>query len=150
MNKNKDKEGKHKIIVGIPVVLEKANVVFNMDHLAFAGDVPVGINYMLLLTNQFREMNTKGHIIGVFHSDAAHITLSDEAYNAYRKVVTGNPYKVLLAELLKQGVQIEECLVSMKNHAWGNEDLLPGVKVNAGAVGRLIQLIQEGYVQIQP
>jgi intracellular sulfur oxidation DsrE/DsrF family protein len=56
----------------------------------------------------------------------------------------------LTAELLKQGVQIEECVVSMKNHAWDNEDLLPGVKVNAGAVGRLIQLIQEGYVQIQP
>jgi intracellular sulfur oxidation DsrE/DsrF family protein len=73
-----------------------------------------------------------------------------EAYNADRKVVTGNPNKGLLAELLKQGVQIEECVVSMKNHAWGNEDLLPGVKVNAGAVGRLIQLIQEGYVQIQP
>jgi hypothetical protein len=76
MNKNKDKKGEHKIIVGIPVVLEKANVVFNMDHLAFAGDEPVGINYMLLLTNRFRELNTKEHIIGVFHSDAAHITWS--------------------------------------------------------------------------
>lgn len=150
MNKNKDKKGEHKIVVEIPVVLEKANVVFNMDHLAFAGDVPVGINYMRLLANRFREMNTKGQIVGVFHGDAAYMTLNDEAYNAYRKVITGNPYKGLLAELLKQGVQIEECIVSMKNHAWGNEDLLPGVKVNAGAVGRLIQLIQEGYVQIQP
>jgi intracellular sulfur oxidation DsrE/DsrF family protein len=132
------------------VVLEKANVVFNMDHLAFAGDVPVGMSYMLLLTNRFREMNTKGQIIGVFHGDAAYMTLNDEAYNVYRKVITGNPYKGLLAELLKQGVQIEECIVSMKNHAWGPEDLLPGVKINAGAVGRLIQLTQEGFVQIQP
>lgn len=41
MNKNKDQEGEHKIVVEVPVVLEKANVVFNMDHLAFAGDVPV-------------------------------------------------------------------------------------------------------------
>jgi intracellular sulfur oxidation DsrE/DsrF family protein len=132
------------------VVLEKANVVFNMDHLAFAGDVPVGMSYMLLLTNRFREMNTKGQIIGVFHGDAAYMTLNDEAYNVYRKVITGNPYKGLLAELLKQGVQIEECIVSMKNHAWGPEDLLPGVKINAGALGRLIQLTQEGFVQIQP
>ena len=150
MNRNKDQEGEHKIEVEIPVVLEKANVVFNMDHLAFAGDVPVGINYMHLLANRFREMNTKGQIIGVFHGDAAYMTLNDEAYNGYRKAITGNPYKGLLAELLKQGVQIEECVVSMKNHAWRTEDLLPGVKVNAGAVGRLIQLTQEGYVQIQP
>jgi intracellular sulfur oxidation DsrE/DsrF family protein len=147
---NKDKKGEQHIVVEIPVVLEKANVVFNMDHLAFAGDVPVGMSYMLLLTNRFREMNTKGQIVGVFHGDAAYMTLNDEAYNVYRKVITGNPYKGLLAELLKQGVQIEECVVSMNNHAWGTEGLLPGVKVNAGAVGRLIQLTQEGFVQIQP
>jgi intracellular sulfur oxidation DsrE/DsrF family protein len=146
----KDKKDEHKIVVEIPVVLEKANVVFNMDHLAFAGDLPVGINYMHLLVNRFKEMKTKGQIIGVFHGDAAYMTLNDEAYNAYRKVFTGNPYKGLLAELIKQGVQIEECAVSMKNHTWDNEDLLRGVKVNSGAVGRLIQLIQEGYVQIQP
>ena len=147
---NKHKKGEHNIVIEIPVVLEKANVVFNMDHLAFAGDVPVGISYMHLLTNRFREMNTKRQIVGVFHGDAAYMTLNDEAYNAYRKVITGNPYKGLLAELLKQGVQIEECVVSMKNHAWGTEDLLSGVKVNAGAVARLIQLTQDGFVQLQP
>lgn len=37
--------------------------------------------------------------------------------------------------MLKQGVQVEECAVSMKAHHWVNEDLLPGVKVNAGTVG---------------
>lgn len=146
----KDKKGEHKIEVEIPVVLEKANVVFNMDHLAFSGDFPVGINYMHLLVNRFKKMGIKGNIIGILHGDAAYMTLNDNVYNAYRHVSTGNPYKGLIAELLKQGVQIEECAVSMKNHKWGNEDLLPGVKVNTGAVSRLIQLIQEGYVQIQP
>jgi len=76
--------------------------------------------------------------------------LNDKAYNSYRKVSVGNPYKDLIAMLMKQGVQIEECAVAMKAHGWGNEDLLPGVKVNTGAVGRLIQLVQEGYIQIQP
>jgi len=147
---NKDIKEERMIHVDVPVVLEKANVVFNMDHLAFVGNLPVGINYMRLLANRFKEVDTKGQIIGVFHGDAAYMTLNDRAYNAYRKVSTGNPYKGLIAELLKQGVQIEECAVSMKNHKWGNEDLLPGVKVNTGAVSRLIQLIQEGYVQIQP
>ncbi len=138
------------IRVDIPVVLERADVVFNMDHLAFAGDMPVGMNYMRLLSARFREMNTKGKIIAIFHGDAAYMTLTDSAYNAYRKVNTGNPYKVLIAGLLGSGVQIEECVVSMKNHQWGNEDLLPGIKVNSGAVGRLIQLVQKGFVQIEP
>ena len=146
----KDKKGDHKIIVEIPVMLEKADVVFNMDHLVFSGDFPVGINYMHLLANRLKEMGIKGNIIGIFHGDAAYMTLNDNAYKIYRHVSTGNPVKVLIAELMKQGVQIEECSVSMKNHQWGNEDLLPGVKVNNGAVGRLIKLVQEGYIQIQP
>jgi len=142
--------GKHPIRIDIPVVLEKADVVFNMDHLAFAGDMPVGMNYMRLLSARFKETNTKGEIIAIFHGDAAYMTLNDKAYNAYRKVNTGNPYKELIAGLLGSGIQIEECAVSMKNHQWGNEDLLSGIKVNSGAVSRLIQLIQKGFVQIEP
>jgi intracellular sulfur oxidation DsrE/DsrF family protein len=138
------------IQIDIPVKLEKANVVFNMDHLAFDGDMPVGIKYMHLLADRFKEIGLKGRIIGVFHGEAAYMTLNDKAYNLYRKVNTGNPFKGPIQELLKEGVQIEECAVSMKSHNWVNEHLLPGVKVNTGAVGRLIQLGQEGYVQIQP
>lgn len=140
----------HAIQITVPVKLEKANVVFNMDHLAFSGDMPVGIKYMHLLANRFSEQGTRGQIIGVFHGEAAHLTLNDSAYNAYRSVNTGNPHKTLISELLRQGVQVEECAVSMKAHSWGNDDLLPGIKVNTGAVIRLIQLTQEGYVQIQP
>jgi intracellular sulfur oxidation DsrE/DsrF family protein len=136
--------------IDIPVTIEKANVVFNMDHLAFAGDMPVGIKYMGLLVQRLKEMKTKGRIIGIFHGDAAYMTLNDQSYNSFRNVKTGNPYKELIADLINQGVQIEECAVSMKSHNWGNENLLPGVKVNTGAVGRLIQLTQEGYAQIQP
>ena len=138
------------IHIDIPVKVEKANVLFNMDHLAFSGDMPVGIKYMHLLANRYKEQSVKGQIIGVFHGDAAYMTLNDKAYNAYRAVITGNPYKELIAELLRQGVQVEECAVSMKAHNWVNEDLLPGVKVNTGAVMRLIQLTEEGYVQLQP
>lgn len=146
----KDDRPQHAIHIDVPVTLKKARVVFNMDHLAFSGDMPVGMKYMGLLAKRFKELNTDGGIIGVFHGDAAYLTLNDQAYNAYRHATTGNPYKGLLADLLKQGVQIEECAVSMKAHNWGNEDLLPGVKVNTGAVGRIVQLVQEGYVQIQP
>lgn len=138
------------IHVDIPISLKRANVVFNMDHLAFSGDMPVGIHYMHLLAKRYKKDGTKGKIIGVFHGKAAYMTLNDKAYNAYRHINTGNPYKGAIAELLKQGVQVEECAVSMKAHHWTNDDLLPGVKVNAGAVARLIELGQEGYVEIQP
>lgn len=149
-NEGKPAQSEQAIQINVPVKLEKANVVFNLDHLAFSGDMPVGIKYMHLLANRFKDQKTTGQIVGIFHGDAAYMTLNDKAYNAYRAVSTGNPYKELISELLTQGVQVEECAVSMKAHKWTNEDLLPGVKVNTGAVIRLIQLTQEGYVQIQP
>jgi intracellular sulfur oxidation DsrE/DsrF family protein len=138
------------IRIDIPVSLKKTNVVFNMSQVDFSGDVPTGIKYMQLLATRFKEMGTQGRIIGIFHGHVAYLIVNDKAYNAYRLAESGNPYKKLIMTLMEQGIQIEACAVSMRNNAWSNEDLLPGVKVNAGAIGRLIQLVQEGYVQIQP
>lgn len=142
--------GDGQITIDIPVKLKQANVVFNMDHIALAGDMPIGMKYMELLNKKMQMDKTPGKIIGVFHGPAAYMTLTDQAYNANRKVSTGNPYKAIIEKLVASGVQIEECAVSMKGNHWTNKDLLPVVKVNSGAVGRLIQLTQEGYVQIQP
>jgi intracellular sulfur oxidation DsrE/DsrF family protein len=140
----------NKITIDIPVTLKEANVVFNMDHIALAGDFPVGMKYMDLLNKKMKTDKTPGKIIGVFHGPAAYMTLNDQAYNTERKVTTGNPYKGAIEELIASGVEIEECAVSMKGNHWTNSNLLPGVKVNTGAIGRIIQLTQEGYVQIQP
>jgi intracellular sulfur oxidation DsrE/DsrF family protein len=105
---------------------------------------------MQLLAARFKEMGTQGRIIGIFHGHTAYLIVNDKPYNAYRLAETGNPYKKLIMTLMEQGIQIEACAVSMRNNGWSNEDLLPGVKVNAGAIGRLIQLVQGGFVQIQP
>lgn len=142
--------GEGQITIDVPVTLKAANVVFNMDHIALNGDLPIGMKYMELLNKKMKADKASGKIIGIFHGPAAYMTLNDEAYNANRKVTTGNPYKGLVEGLIASGVQIEECAVSMKGNNWTNKDLLPGVKVNTGAIGRLIQLTQEGYVQIQP
>jgi len=136
--------------IDVPVKLERADVVFNMNHLVLRGDMPVGVRYMDQMAKALKEAGTKTQIIGIFYNEAGHLTLNDKAYNAYRGVTTGNPYKGLIADLIKQGIQMEECAETMKSHHWGNDDLLPGVKVNSGAVGRLVQLTQEGFVQIQP
>lgn len=140
----------HALHIDVPVKLEQAKVLFNMDHLAFQGDYPVGMKYMHLLAQRLKETGAKGQIIAVFHGEAAYMTLNDRAYNTHRKVSTGNPFKKLIADLLAEGVQVEECAVSMRGNGWTNDDLLPSVKVNSGAVGRIIQLVQQGYVQIQP
>jgi intracellular sulfur oxidation DsrE/DsrF family protein len=62
----------------------------------------------------------------------------------------GNPYKDQIAALMNDGVQFEECSQTMKANHWRNEDLLPAVKVNTGANFRIVQLVQEGFVQLQP
>jgi len=138
------------IRIDIPVQLEQADIVFNMNHFVMRGDKPVGIMYMDLLAKDFHDKGTKGTIIGVFYGEAAHFTLGDKAYNAARNVGTGNPHKEIIADLIRRGVHIEECAVSMKAHQWVNEDLLPGVMVNSGAIQRLVQLEKQGFVQIQP
>ena len=59
-------------------------------------------------------------------------------------VSTGNPYKDLVACLMKRGAQIELCWAKAAVHNWGNEDLLPEVKVNTNVIARMSQLVQGG------
>ena len=136
--------------IDIPAKLDKeANGVFNIDQLVLYGDMPFALGHLELLVNDYRELNNKGRIIAICHTDAGHVTLDDTAYNGARHVTTGNPYKGLLASLMKKGVQVELCGATAKANNWASEDLLPGVKVNTDAMVRLTQLGLEGYVQIK-
>ena len=76
------------------------------------------------------------------------MTLHDAAYNADRNIATGNPYKNLVADLIKRGVRVELCGATAKAHHWGNADLLPDIKVNTDAMARTTQLVQQGFVKI--
>jgi intracellular sulfur oxidation DsrE/DsrF family protein len=148
----KDKAGvrsDRNLHIDIPAKLDKGNVVFNIDRLALNGDMPIALAHLDLLVNDYSELNTKGRIIAIFHTDAGRVTLDDRAYDAARHVTTGNPYKGLLVGLMNKGVQVELCGATAKAYYWGNEDLLPGVKVNNDAMVRLTQLGLEGYVQIK-
>ena len=138
------------IHIDVPVTIKQAKIVFNMDHTAFNGDMPVGLKHMTLVLKRFHQPGNTLNLVGVFHGDGGYMLLNDKTYDKVRKTSTGNPYKNTVEDLIKQGAQIEECAVTMKANKWGNENLLPGVKVNAGAIGRIVQLVQEGYVMIQP
>jgi len=67
--------------IDIPAKLEKVRVVFNVDHLAEKGDMPIALGHMLLLTNDLRNSSGKGQIIALFHTDAGDVTLNEQAYN---------------------------------------------------------------------
>jgi hypothetical protein len=61
---------------------------------------------------------------------------------------TGNPYKGGTCGLIKRGVKVELCGATAKAHNYGNEDLLPDMKINTDAMSSTIQLVQEGFVKI--
>ena len=145
MNKSTSTKPLH---IDIPVRLTDLRVASSIADLAFEGDLPASIVHLQLITNDISDWKAKAHVIAVFHTNAGHVTLNDEAYNAERMVATGNPYKELVAELMKRGVQVELCGATATAHKWSNDDLLPEIKVNTDAMARMSQLVQEGFVQI--
>ena len=90
--------------IDIPTRLEKANVVIDFGHLVFGGDMPFALGDIHLLASDLRDWNAKGQVVVIFHGDAAYLVLNDESYNTNRRVITGNPYKGQLKELMNLGV----------------------------------------------
>lgn len=134
----------------VPVQLKNSKVVFNMDHLAFNGDQSIGLSYMQLMHKNYEAAGTKLELIAVFHGAIGYLLLDDAAYNKVRKTDRGNPYKAQILSLQNSGIQFEECGQTAKNNGWLNADFIPGIKINSGANLRLVQLQQDGFIQVQP
>ena len=134
--------------IDIPVRLSEVKVAFSIAALAFEGDLPASIFHLQLISKDVADWKAKARVIAVFHTNAGHVTLNDASYNVERNVATGNPYRVLVTDLMKRGVEIELCGATATVHKWGNADLLPGVVVNRDAIARMTQLVQEGFVEI--
>lgn len=134
----------------INVTLEKSYTVFDMDRLSFDADLPLGIKYMRFLAKYNKDLQGSSDIVAIFHGEACHMVLTDDTYNACRKIPYGNPYKTMILNLIAEGVGIEICGVTMRNHSWTKEHLIAGVKVNSNGLLRLIQLGHKGYVMIRP
>ena len=136
--------------IEVPVPLKESKVVFNMDHPAFAGDQPIGLSQMKTIMQRYKAAEVPVRIVAVFHGQAGYMMLNDTAYDKARKLEKGNPFKEQIKALQAEGVQFELCVNTARNNGWVNADLLPGVKVNGGAMLRIVQLVQDGYVQLQP
>jgi intracellular sulfur oxidation DsrE/DsrF family protein len=138
------------VTIDVPVKLATAKVVFNLDHRAFAGDEPVGLEFLRLILDGLAADGTKAEIVAVFHGAAGYMLLDDAKYDDVRNWSGGNPYKSQILAAIRDGVSIEECGQTMREMGWTNADLIPGAKVNTGANFRIIELVQDGFVQIQP
>ena len=134
--------------IDISVKMTNVRTVYSIGALAFEGDLPASIFHLQLIEGDITDWNAKSEVIAVFHTNAGHVTLHDNSYNADRNIATGNPYRELVQDLMTRGVQIELCGATAKAHGWGNADLLPGVKVNTDAMARTTQLVQAGFVKI--
>ncbi|TCM42676.1 DsrE family protein [Kribbella sp. VKM Ac-2568] len=134
--------------IDVPVELSDVRVVYSIGALAFEGDLPASLFHLGLTRDDVAEWQATSDVIAVFHTNAGHATLHDDAYNAERGIASGNPYKDLLANLMGSGVKVELCGATAKAHGWGNEDLLPDIVVDRNAMARTTQLVQEGFVKM--
>jgi intracellular sulfur oxidation DsrE/DsrF family protein len=134
--------------IDVPVVLSEVRNVFSVAALSFEGDLPAALFHLGLITDDVAAWKAKAHIAVVFHTNAGHATLIDSVYNQDRNISTGNPYRVLIQDLMARGVTVELCGATAQAHGWGNADILPGIKINTDAMARTTQLVQEGYVKI--
>jgi intracellular sulfur oxidation DsrE/DsrF family protein len=105
---------------------------------------------MKTIMQRYKADGVPVRIVAVFHGQAGYMMLNDTAYDKARKSEKGNPFKEQIKALQAEGLQFELCVNTARNNGWVNADLLPGVKVNGGAMLRIVQLVQDGYVQLQP
>ena len=134
--------------IDIPVKLDDVHAVFSVASLSFEGDLPASIFHMELITGDVADWGATSEVVVIFHTNAGHVTLDDEAYNADRGIQTGNPYKELITSLMGRGVRVELCGATAKAHHYGNDDLIPGIPINTDAMARLTQLVQQGFLKI--
>ena len=134
--------------IDIPVVLDNLRIVFSVASLSFEGDLSAAIFHMGLILDDIANWKATSQVIAVFHTNAGHVTLHDEAYNADRNISTGNPYRKLVTDLMERGLLVELCGATARVHGWGNADTIPGVRINTDAMARTSQLVQDGFVKI--
>jgi intracellular sulfur oxidation DsrE/DsrF family protein len=136
------------IHIDIPVKLKEVNNVFSIASLSFEGDLSAALFHLGLIMDDIADWNAKFQVVAIFHTNAGHVTLHDQAYNKDRSIATGNPYKKLVTDLMERGVQVELCGATARVHGWNNADTIPGIKINTDAMARTTELVQKGFVKI--
>ena len=77
------------LTIDIPVKLSEVKEVFSIGALQFEGDLPASIFHLQLIKNDVGDWKAESQVIAVFHTNAGHVTLHDNAYNDDRNIATG-------------------------------------------------------------
>ena len=88
--------------IDIPVKLTDVKVVFSVASLSFEGDLPASLFHLNLIVNDIANWKAESQVVVVFHTNAGHATLHDQAYNPDRNITTGNPYKKLVTDQMER------------------------------------------------
>jgi intracellular sulfur oxidation DsrE/DsrF family protein len=147
------------------VLKDGEKALFNIDSKATtdgtSSGYPVALRHMWMLgtanlglIKKLSLDKTTFHIRGVIHGSAITWALSDQWWIDNVPGATGNPAKEFLDKitgLQAKGLDItlEACGVTMYGKGLTHDDLYPGIQVDQGAIGRIIDLQQNGYTYIQ-
>lgn len=135
------------IPIDIPAPLTNADVVFNILHRDPIPGRQTSLHLAKVLDGNLTRERVPRNFILVFHGDGAALVCDDVTFKRQTGSKVANPYKQAIANLQKAGLQTEICVVAMEEKGIARNQLLPGVKVNAGALLRIIELTQKGYTQ---
>jgi intracellular sulfur oxidation DsrE/DsrF family protein len=133
-------------------VRKDIRAVYEIKDDVWKAGVGKGLVYLEKLLATYQSIGvseTELHLSVVFHGDAGYWMLKDEAFNAFTKLLVGNPNKRVIRKLSRAGVSLELCAQTMEQHGWKAEDILPEVKIVIGAYPRLIDLQLQGYAYIK-
>jgi len=143
------------VCIDMPVRLDDAKLVFNLDApLVDAKGRPIGLRHMYMVGTAMLARVKAGKLdaknaslVGVMHGDGLDWALNpDEKTRGFIE----NIYKLKKAGL---DINLEVCAVTMQNKGKKNKDLYQSengtIRVNQGAVARIIDLERNGYAYIQ-
>ena len=157
--------------IDVPVALDTIRVVFNLDTDSRDGNGnSIGLKHMVFLATAIKDRidhdgvdPTKVQIVGILHGSAAGWAIKyNETSTAPDSQFQQNFWINKLWALKDAGVnvQLEICGVTMYGHRWTKADLYGydaygdpvnvdhRILVNQGAIGRIIDLEQHGFVLI--
>jgi intracellular sulfur oxidation DsrE/DsrF family protein len=157
--------------IDVPVALDTIRVVFNLDTDSRDGNGnSIGLKHMVFLATAIKDRidhygvnPNKVQIVGVLHGSGAGWAIkSTHPGTAGDSIFQQNAWINKLWALKDDGVnvQLEICGVTMYGHNWTKADLFGydesgdpvnvdhRILVNQGAIGRIIDLEQHGFVLI--
>jgi intracellular sulfur oxidation DsrE/DsrF family protein len=131
---------------------DNIRVVYQIKTNQWKEGVGSGLHYVDKLVGAYHEMgieNEDFQISAVLHGDAGYWLLNNPAYQTETGKPGANPNRKMIRRLIDNGVSVELCAQTMKQHGWAAEDLLEDVVIVIGAYPRIIDLQHMGYAYIR-